>query len=57
MDSEEKLFYWRRDELVRAGYETDHAALLAELKEVDLHKACELLRSGCSPSQAVEILV
>jgi len=48
---------WRAEELERAGYPADAAAELAMRTDVDLHHAAELLKSGCSPELAVQILL
>ena len=48
---------WRIEELVRAGYTSEHAQELADLNYVDLHLATDLLRQGCSPELALQILV
>ena len=48
---------WRAEELERAGYPEDAAAELAMRNDVDLHRAVELLRQGCSPELAVQILI
>lgn len=47
---------WRAEELERAGFPEDVAAELAMRNDVDLHRATELLRNGCSPELAAEIL-
>ena len=47
---------WRRAELVRAGYPADWAATLAQLPDIDLHQAVELLQSGCPVVLAIRIL-
>jgi hypothetical protein len=47
---------WRAEELERAGYPEDVAAELAMRVDVDLHRAVELVRSGCTPELAAEIL-
>jgi len=47
---------WRAEELERAGFPEAVAAELAMRADVDLHRAVELLRSGCSPELAAEIL-
>jgi hypothetical protein len=51
------LWVWRYDELVRAGYPPDVAAIIARRLVVDLHEACDLLRAGCPVDQALEILL
>jgi hypothetical protein len=48
---------WRRDALARAGYPHAAAERLADLPYVDLHLAVDLLREGCSPETAEQILV
>ena len=48
---------WRAQELERAGFPEDVAAELAMRNDVDLHRAVELLRQGCSPELAVQILI
>jgi hypothetical protein len=53
----EKIERWRAGELERAGYEASDAALLASRGDIDLHYAIDLLRNGCSPALAVQILL
>ena len=48
---------WRAEELERAGYPADAAAELAMRNDVDLHRAAELLKQGCSPDLALQILL
>ena len=48
---------WRAEELERAGYPEGAAADLAMRNDVDLHRAVELLRQGCSPELAIQILI
>jgi hypothetical protein len=47
---------WRAEELERAGYPEDVAAELAMRNDVDLHRAVELVRNGCSAELAADIL-
>lgn len=47
---------WRAQELERAGYPEKAAAELAMRADVDLHRAVELVRNGCSPELAADIL-
>ena len=47
---------WRTQALERAGYPATLATKLAELMYVDVHKATDLLRRGCSPELALKIL-
>ena len=48
---------WRIDELERAGYDPRAAMTLAARNDVDLHRAVDLLRQGCSPDLALKILL
>ena len=48
---------WRIDELERAGYDPRAAMTLAARHDVDLHRAVDLLRNGCSPELALQILL
>jgi hypothetical protein len=58
LDAEAELVRsWRLEELERAGYAADQASELADLMYVDLHRATDLLRGGCSPELAFRILV
>lgn len=52
----ERVVRWRAEELERAGYERDTARELAGRGDVDLHRATDLLRSGCPPETALRIL-
>jgi hypothetical protein len=52
-----RVVNWRRAELVRAGYDETGARKLAERLEVDLHRAIDLLRQGCPPELALQILL
>jgi len=52
-----KTILWRQEELERAGYPTLPAMALAERHDIDLHDACELVRSGATPEQALAILL
>ena len=51
-----KVESWRLHILMEAGYPVDEASRLAA-SEADLHSAVELIRAGCDPKIAVEILV
>jgi len=48
---------WRIAELERAGYDPRAAATLASRHDVDLHRAVDLLRQGCSSDLALKILL
>jgi len=52
----ERVERWRAEELERAGYDPESAAELAARNDVDLHRAVELLASGCPVELAVQIL-
>ncbi len=54
---QERIQRWRAEELERAGYEASAAALLAARADVDLHYAIDLLRNGCAPELALQILL
>jgi hypothetical protein len=47
---------WRRDVLVRAGFEDDLARSLACDGRVDLHDLLTLVDRGCPPALATRIL-
>jgi hypothetical protein len=48
---------WRVDELERAGYDPRAATTLAARHDIDLHSAVDLLRKGCTPELALQILL
>ena len=53
----ERVERWRAELLVRSGYDTVDAAAVAARLDVDLHAAIDLLRSGCPPELALQILL
>jgi hypothetical protein len=53
----ERIERWRAGELKRAGFEAAAASLLAARADVDLHYAIDLLRNGCAPELALQILL
>lgn len=53
----EDVISWRLSRLVGAGYPEETAEILAELREVDLHRAVELLANGCPAELAWKILL
>ena len=53
----ERITRWRAEELERAGFEKAAAALIAARWDVDLHDATDLVRAGCSPELALQILL
>ena len=48
---------WRADELERAGFDARAAATIAARHDIDLHRASDLVRSGCAPELALQILL
>ena len=48
---------WRVDELMRAGFDERGATQVATRTDIDLHRATDLLRNGCSPELALQILL
>jgi hypothetical protein len=58
VESEEaRVVEWREQELLRAGYQPTAARALARRTDVDLHKAVDLVRSGCAAELAARILL
>jgi hypothetical protein len=47
---------WRRDMLVRAGFEPYLSAAVAGDPRIDVHEMLELVDRGCPPGLAVRIL-
>ena len=54
---EERVFEWRLEELFRAGFSDALAVELAGSRDVDLHRALDLVASGCPPHTAARILL
>jgi hypothetical protein len=54
---DDRVARWRREQLLRAGYQATDALLLAETTQIDLHLATDLLRRGCSADTALRILL
>lgn len=52
-----KVVRFRRDILMRAGYQWEDAKVIARNQRVDLHKAVELVGRGCSSWTARRILL
>jgi hypothetical protein len=52
----DKVAGWRLHVLIEAGYPLPLAEKLAQ-SEADLHTAVELVRKGCEPLTAAEILL
>jgi hypothetical protein len=53
----EEVLRWRFGLLLRAGYEAGDAMVIASHVEVDLHVAEDLVRQGCPPATALQILL
>ncbi len=54
---QERVERWRAEELERNGYDHESAVQLASRNDVDLHRAIELVRSGCPAETALRILL
>ena len=54
---QERIERWRAEELERAGYETIGRLAARRRPDVDLHYAIDLLRNGCAPELALQILL
>jgi hypothetical protein len=52
----DKVASWRLHQLIEAGYPVHLAERVAH-SDADLHRAIELLRSGCDARIAAEILL
>ena len=55
-DVQQQVVDWREHVLEQAGCSHELAEPIA-LSDADLHAACDLLASGCSPELAARILV
>jgi hypothetical protein len=55
-DEQAKVEGWRLHILIEAGYPLPLAEKLA-VSDADLHECVDLLRQGCSPITAAEILL
>jgi hypothetical protein len=55
-DCETRYADWRRDTLLRAGFEPDLSAAVAGDPRIDVHEMLELVDRGCPPGLAVRIL-
>lgn len=53
----DEVLRWRFDVLVRAGYDTGNAMILASHGAVDLHEATNLVLRGCPPETALRIVL
>ena len=57
LTEQELVEQWRAEALERAGYSAEAAVEIAARTDVDLHRAAELIKSGCSPELALQILL
>jgi hypothetical protein len=53
----EAVVAWRFEQLRHVGYERREARLLSRRVDIDLHRAVDLLRDGCSQELALAILL
>jgi hypothetical protein len=53
----ERIERWRAEALERAGYEAHAAREIAARLDIDLHRATDLLASGCPQDVALRILL
>lgn len=54
---DERVARWRLEQLLRAGYDETAALILADLGDVDLHRAVDLVSRGCASDTALRILL
>ncbi len=54
---EERIIRWRIEALTRAGYDWPASMMIAVRSDIDLHFASNLLRRGCPPDVALQILL
>ena len=54
---EERIIRWRLEALTRAGYDWPASMMIAVRPDIDLHLASDLLRRGCPPDVALQILL
>jgi hypothetical protein len=52
----ERVERWRVQELYRAGYDPEAVFELASRPDVDLHAAIALIKRGCPPTLALQIM-
>jgi hypothetical protein len=52
----EEVRCWRHDYACRLGFDEPEAALIAHRAEIDTHVLERLLRRGCAPYLALEIV-
>lgn len=54
---DDRVARWRLEQLTRAGYDETAALVLADLVDIDLHLAVDLVRQGCPTDTALRILL
>lgn len=54
---DERVARWRLEQLLQAGYDETAALILADLGDVDLHRAVDLVSRGCASDTALRILL
>ena len=54
---QERIERWRAEALERAGFEPSARSSSRGRMDIDLHHAIDLLRAGCSPELALQILL
>lgn len=57
MTERDRVNAWRLRTLIDAGYPVAAAERIAARTDVDLHKAVELVKAGCDPATAADILL
>ena len=57
MTEDERVAVWRAETLERCGYSPAAASALAIRRDVDLHRALQLVKNGCSHTTALRILL
>jgi hypothetical protein len=56
LDPADPVWNYRHSEFQRLGFAGDHATILADYADVDLHEAERLIRAGCTPGIAYDLL-
>lgn len=51
-----RVYLWRKEQLELAGMPKELAKSCAADESIDLHVACDMLASGCSPESVPEML-
>jgi hypothetical protein len=55
-DEKHEIETWRQEQLEEAGFPRLIAYGIATRLDIDYHQAIDLLRQGCKPTEAAEIL-